>query len=189
VAMVSKPSTPPVTSPPILQLDPGGHKALIMDIAFTPDGKYLISASNDKTIRVWDLAQPGTARILRGQIGAGDEGKIYAMALAPDGRTLAVGDLWQKDMEYNDDKVGDIRLQDLATGRILGLLRGHTNVILMLSPLAPMVAIWYLGVLIRQRGFGMSNNNAAAYSRQAILMHIYASGLYPRWAKSGNWEF
>jgi len=89
----------------------------------------LVSASEDKTIRVWDLAQPGTARILRGQIGAGDEGKIYAMALAPDGRTVAVGG-WMK----IPGKSGHyIRLQDLATGHILGLLRGHTNVVFGLA--------------------------------------------------------
>jgi hypothetical protein len=30
---------------PILQIDPGGHKAVINDIVFTPDGRYLVSAS------------------------------------------------------------------------------------------------------------------------------------------------
>ncbi|KOR33027.1 hypothetical protein TI05_03575 [Achromatium sp. WMS3] len=116
-------------SPPILQLNPGGHKAIIRDIAFTPDGNYLVSASDDKTIRVWDLDHPGQARILRGQIGAGHEGKIFAMALAPDGRTLAVGGWLDKDRDIRHS----IRLQNLATGRIFGLLRGHTNVVLSLA--------------------------------------------------------
>ena len=30
---------------PILQLNTGGHSALINDIVFTPDGRYLVSAS------------------------------------------------------------------------------------------------------------------------------------------------
>jgi len=42
-------------SPPILQIDHGGHKALIRDIVFTPDGRYLVSAGEDKRIRVWNL--------------------------------------------------------------------------------------------------------------------------------------
>ena len=37
---------------PLLMLDTGGHMALIKDIAFTPDGQQLVSASDDKTIRV-----------------------------------------------------------------------------------------------------------------------------------------
>ena len=46
---------------PYLELDTKGHMALIRSIVFTPDGSELISASDDKTIRVWDA---GTGRIV-----------------------------------------------------------------------------------------------------------------------------
>jgi WD40 repeat protein len=35
-----------------LMLDTGGHMAIIKDLAFTPDGKRLVSAGEDKVIRV-----------------------------------------------------------------------------------------------------------------------------------------
>jgi len=76
---------------PILQLDTGGHMAIIKGLAFTPDGRQLVSASDDKTIRVWDLAGGKTVRTIRGESAPGDAGKVYAMALSPDGKWLAVG--------------------------------------------------------------------------------------------------
>ena len=76
---------------PVLQLDTGGHMAIIKGIAFTPDGRQLVSASEDKTIRVWDLASGKTVRTIRGESAAGPAGKVYAMALSPDGKWLAAG--------------------------------------------------------------------------------------------------
>jgi len=117
------------TSPPILQIDPGGHKAVIKDVTFTSDGRYLVSAGDDKVVRVWDLKTGRTVRTLRGQIGAGPEGKILAMALSPDGRWLAVGGL----LTGNRSEKTAICLYNFPTGELVTLLKGHNNVVLSLA--------------------------------------------------------
>jgi WD40 repeat protein len=110
---------------PILQIDPGGHKSMIKDVTFTKDGCYLVSAADDKVVRVWDLKTGKTVRTLRGQIGAGSEGKIYAMALSPDERWLAVGGFLAGNLENRHA----IRLYNFPTGKLVTLLKGHTNVV------------------------------------------------------------
>ncbi len=113
---------------PILQLDTGGHMAVIRGLAFTPDGKFIVSASEDKVIRVWNWRKGVTVRTIRGQSGPGPEGKIYAMALSPDGRWLAAGG-WMDKLTASLPCCGDIRLYDLASGEIEALLKGHTSVV------------------------------------------------------------
>jgi WD40 repeat protein len=114
---------------PHLMLDTGGHIAVVNALAFTPDGKAVVSASGDKIIRVWDWQAGKTTRFLRGQISAGDDGKVYAIALSPDGRLLAAGG-WMKLPGENGHV---IRLYDFASGTLLGVLKGHNNVVLGLA--------------------------------------------------------
>jgi WD40 repeat protein len=111
---------------PILVIDPQGHSAMIRDIMFTPDGKTLISVSLDKTIRLWDVVTGDLIKTLRGQIGDGEEGMLNAGALSPDGNTIAVGG-------YGSGGVDYIQIFNLATSEQIGLLTGHTNVIIALA--------------------------------------------------------
>jgi len=71
------PSTAVMAEEVLLRLNPGGHTSKIQEVVVTPEGQ-VVTASNDKTIRVWDVAQ-GQLREQRkilGQLGAGSEGMI-----------------------------------------------------------------------------------------------------------------
>jgi len=48
-----------------LRLDPGGHSALIKDLFFFDHRKKLISASDDKTIRIWDVCDLSHPRLIK----------------------------------------------------------------------------------------------------------------------------
>ena len=39
-----------------IQPDLEGHKACVNSVNFSPDGQYLISGSDDKTIKLWDIS-------------------------------------------------------------------------------------------------------------------------------------
>lgn len=113
----------------ILKLDTKGHTGRIWDIIVTKD-KNIISASDDKTIRVWDSKTGREKRKILGQIGSGSEGKIFAIALSPDERYLAVGGY----LNYNGNyEYGNIRIYNYQTGKLLQVLKSHTNVVFDLA--------------------------------------------------------
>ena len=78
-------AAPVFAGDPILTLDSGGHQSIIWDLKVTADGRYVVSASVDKTIRVWDTRTKKEVRKILGEVGA-DSGEIYAIALSPDDR-------------------------------------------------------------------------------------------------------
>jgi WD40 repeat protein len=61
-----------------------GHEGLVWSAAFSPDGKRIVTASQDKTARLWD-AETGK------QIGAslrGHDGYVISAAFSPDGKRI-----------------------------------------------------------------------------------------------------
>ncbi len=113
---------------PILQLETGGHMSLVRSLVFTPDGQ-LITAGDDKTIRIWDPATGNTLGVIRGEISEGHAGKIYALAVSPNGRWLAAGGRIQE----GEGGSHPIRLYDLESRRLAALLFGHKGAVLSLD--------------------------------------------------------
>jgi dipeptidyl aminopeptidase/acylaminoacyl peptidase len=87
-----------------------GHTDTVNGVAFSSDGTRLASASNDRTIRLWDV-ETGIQ-----QTTINTENMILSVAFSPDGKTLASG-AW-----------GDyVKLWDVQTGKELSF-RGQGNV-------------------------------------------------------------
>jgi len=107
---------------PIFVLNTGGHTSTVNMLLFTPDGKELISVSDDKTIRTWDAATGEALRVLRPPIGSDHVGKLFAAALSPDGKTLAVAGV-------GGGSGGDnpVYLIAYETGAIERVLTGHDD--------------------------------------------------------------
>ncbi|RVT87156.1 hypothetical protein DXV76_03455 [Rhodobacteraceae bacterium CCMM004] len=113
---------------PILDLDTGGHRAKIRGLATDAAGTTLLTVSDDKTARVWDLETGQTARVLRGYVGPGSDGQIAAGVLSPDGRYAAVAGYFGPHLA-TDPPFGDVRVFDTRSGRIADVLRGHPWVV------------------------------------------------------------
>src|SRR5262249_508289 len=89
-----------------------GHEDDVLSAAFSPDGKDIVTASKDKTGRLWD-AETGK---LMGEV-RGHDGDVESAAFSPDGRRIVTA---------SQDKTA--RLWDAETGKPIGdPLRGHEN--------------------------------------------------------------
>lgn len=76
---------------PMLHLNTSMHTSDIWGLDTDQRGKYVLTASQDKTARLWDTKTGDLIRIFRPPIDTGSEGMLYAGAISPDGKTAAVG--------------------------------------------------------------------------------------------------
>ena len=119
------------TTEPLLRLETGMHTAAIRRIATDRDGRWAVTASEDKTARVWEVSTGRLLQVLRPPQAHGHEGKLYAVALSPDGATVALGGWTQ----FNDGKTETaadgmtLYLFDRTSGRLVRRLPGLPNVI------------------------------------------------------------
>ena len=64
-----------------------GHTNWVTSVAFSPDGKRIVSGSDDSTIRVWDLATHAAV----GDPLEGHTTSVNSVAFSPDGKRIVSG--------------------------------------------------------------------------------------------------
>ena len=89
-----------------------GHRRAIWSIDFSPNGCFLISGSDDRSARIWNI-RDGSSVIL------GDsQSAIVSVRVSPDGKSVAAG-----------NKRGEVLVWNLRSGHLVALLKGHTDIV------------------------------------------------------------
>ncbi len=99
------------------------HTAAIRSSDIDSSGRFAVTASDDKSGRVWDLGSGRLLQVLRPPQGTGNEGQLEAQAMSPDSTLVAVAGI----TGYEWDNAFSIDVFDRASGRLLRRLRGLPN--------------------------------------------------------------
>jgi len=99
----------------------GEKDALIISLAFSPDGLYVLSGSSDKTLKLWDVA---TGREIR--TFTGHTGMVSSVAFSPDGR-YALSGSWDSTLTLWDISTGNVIRRNISTGKEIRTFKGHTD--------------------------------------------------------------
>ncbi|KAL4439724.1 hypothetical protein ABPG75_002725 [Micractinium tetrahymenae] len=88
-----------------------GHMQLINQVTFSPDGRWIISASFDKSAKLWDGMKGAFVATFRGHVGP-----VYQVAWSADSRLFVSG-----------SKDSTLKVWDLRSKKLLMDLPGHAD--------------------------------------------------------------
>lgn len=88
-----------------------GHERIVHNVAFTKDGRTLLSAGRENTIRIWDVKTKQPLQLLEGHTAT-----VWSFAVSPDESKL-----------LSSSADNTIRLWNLRTGEELRRYTGHTG--------------------------------------------------------------
>lgn len=112
-SLAAIPAEPPAA--PILRIEAGSHTAKITGIATDADSRWLVTASEDKTLRIWDVQSGVLLAVLHPPLGEGKEGMLGAVTMSPNGDYIATGGV----TGWEWDKQASIYIFERATGRMV----------------------------------------------------------------------
>lgn len=93
------------------------HKGIINHIAWSPDGRYLISASDDNRIIIWNVLEKNIFATLENPSGG-----VIALACSPNGEQFVSG-----------DRLGNLVFWDITAKKSLTEIQAHENLIRCLA--------------------------------------------------------
>jgi WD40 repeat protein len=83
-----------------------GHSGHLTGSSFSPDGKYVLTASNDGTARIWDSSSGAQIKLLAAHVKT-----IFSSGFSPDGKQVMTGSM-----------DGTTRIWDTLTGSLIQTL-------------------------------------------------------------------
>jgi serine/threonine protein kinase len=97
--------------------------AEVNSVSFSPDGKRIVSGSEDNTLKVWD-AQTGKETLTL----KGHSGPVFSVSFSPDGKRIVSGSHGNDFMDP-----GEIKVWDAQTGLETLTLEGHSEPVYSVS--------------------------------------------------------
>lgn len=105
----------------------GEHEWIVTCVAFSPDGKFLASGSQDQSVKIWDVAQHKLVTTLAAATGA-----VWSVAFTPDAQQLVTSG------------VGGTRLWECGSWQLLKTFPGQTASLARTVPLLAVSEVAFL---------------------------------------------
>ena len=93
-----------------------GHSLAVQTVSFSPDGKYIASGSEDKTIKIWEFR---TGREIKTLLG--HQSQVNQVLFTSDGKNLISGGRDQKILIWNLESGKNIKKYNYPDENIVSL--------------------------------------------------------------------